>query len=171
VRLLLAAALSLALPLHAETYKWVDEKGVTHYSSTPPTGAVKATVIEERVSVMPADPSLQTAIADMRAQALRRQEYAEQEYLQRQRLSIEKDMLAMTIPQCPYRAECGEGYLPYAYPWYGYGGYPDLYGGPVPRRPGHGPRLRAGFYGGANHVAPRNSTANARFGFAGAGRR
>ena len=171
MRLLLAAALSLALPLHAETYKWVDEKGVTHYSSTPPAGAVKATVIEERVSVMPADPSLQTAIADMRAQALRRQEYAEQEYLQRQRLSIEKDMLAMTIPQCPYRAECGDGYLPYVYPWYGYGGYPVHYGGSVPHQRGYGPVPRAEFRGRSSPVATRSSSPGIRLGSASGGRR
>ncbi|HEX5094252.1 MAG TPA: DUF4124 domain-containing protein [Burkholderiales bacterium] len=170
MRLLLTAALALALPLHAETYKWVDEKGVTHYSSTPPAGAVKATMIEERVSVMPSDPSLQTGIADMRAQALRRQEYVEQEYLQRQRLSIEKDMLAMTIPQCPYRAECGDGFVPYAYPWYGYGGYPVYYGGPVLRSPGHGPGMRAGFYGRPSPVATRGSSVGLGFGFSG-GRR
>lgn len=170
MRFFLAAALALALPLHAETYKWVDEKGVTHYSSTPPTGAVKATVIEERVSVMPSDPSLQTAIADMRAQALRRQEYVEQEYLQRQRLSIEKDMLAMTIPQCPYRAECGDGYLPYVYPWYGYGGYPVYYGGPVLRSPGYGSGMRAGFRGRSGPMATRGSSVGLSFGFSG-GRR
>jgi hypothetical protein len=144
VRLLLTAALAVALPLHAESYKWVDAKGVTNYSSTPPTGAAKAEVIEERVSVMPADPSLQTAIADMRAQALRRQEYAEQEYLQRQRLSVEKDMLAMTIPACPYRTECSDGYVPYVYPGYAHAAYPVYYGSSVLRPPGHGPGFRPG---------------------------
>lgn len=171
MRLLLAIALALVQPLHAETYKWVDEKGVTHYSSTPPTGAVKATLIEERVSVMPTDPSLETAIADMRAQALRRQEYVEQEYLQRQRLSIEKDMLAMTIPQCPYRAECGEGYVPYAYPWYGYGGYPVYHGGRVLHRTIQGPGPRAGGAPGMNPIAAHGSSSGARFGFVGGGRR
>ena len=168
---MLAAALALALPLHAETYKWVDENGVTHYSSTPPAGAVKATLIEERVSVMTADPSLQSAIADMRAQALRRQEYVEQEYLQRQRLSIEKDMLAMTIPQCPYRAECDGGYLPYAYPWYGYGGYPVYHGGTAQQWPAHGPGTRAGFVAGMNPVAARGSSSGPRLGFVNGGRR
>ena len=167
MRLLLAAALALALPLQAETYKWVDEKGVTHYSSTPPTGAVKATTIEERVSVVPTDPSLQSAIADMRAQALRRQEFVEQEYLQRQRLSIEKDMLAMTIPKCPYRAECGDGYLPYVYPWYGYGGYPVYYGGPVLRAPDYGRGMRAGFHGRPNPIAKRGSWTGVRFRYSG----
>jgi len=171
VKLLVAAAIVVSLPLHAETYKWVDEKGVTHYSSTPPTGAVKTTRVEERVSVMPADPSLATAIADMRAQALRRQEYVEQEYLQRQRLSIEKDMLAMTIPRCPYRADCGDGYLPYAYPWYGYGGYPVYRSGTAQQRPPHGPGTRAGFVAGMNPVAARGSSSGPRLGFVNGGRR
>lgn len=115
------AALLLVLvahPLQAETYKWVDAKGVTNYSSTPPAGAARAKVIEERVSVMPADPSLASAVADLRAAAMRRQEYVEIEYLQRAKLAVEKDMLAMTIPDCPYRADCDGGYFPASYPYY-----------------------------------------------------
>jgi hypothetical protein len=178
VRFLLAAGLAFALPLHAETYKWVDEKGVTNYSSSPPAAAAKAKVIEERVSVMPADPSLQTAVADMRAQALRRQEYAEQEYLQRQRLSVEKDMLAMMIPECPYRAECGDGYVAYAYPGYAYAAYP--YGRPVVRPPAYGAGLRQGFgtgfrpgnyLPGPKPVATRLQSSGPIMGYAGGGRR
>jgi hypothetical protein len=179
VRLLFAAALTVALPLHAETYKWVDEKGVTNYSSTPPAGAAKAKVVEERVSVIPADPSLQTAIVDMRAQALRRQEYVEQEYLQRQRLSVEKDMLAMMIPECPYRAECGDGYLPYVYPGYAYAAFPAYYGGRVMRapgygwgiQPGHGPALRPSHRPGLKPVAARGQPSGLHMGRAGGGRR
>jgi hypothetical protein len=180
VRLLLAAALAVSLPLHAETYKWVDEKGVTNYSSSPPAAAAKAKVIEERVSVMPADPSLQTAVADMRAQALRRQEYVEQEYLQRQRLSVEKAMLAMVIPECPYRSECGDGYIPYAYPGYAYAAYPGSYGRSVLRSPGYGPGLRPGhgagfrpgyYQPGPRPAAARGTTSGALMGYAGGGRR
>ena len=179
MRLLLAAALSIALPLHAETYKWVDEKGVTNYSTTPPAGAAKTQTVAERVSVMPADPSLQTAIADMRAQALRRQEYVEQEYLQRQRLSVEKDMLAMMIPECPYRAECGDGWVPYAYPGYGYAVYPAYYGGPVMRAPGYGwgfqpgrgPAFRSGHRPGLKPVGARSQPPGPQMGRAGGGRR
>jgi hypothetical protein len=35
-RILLASLLALALPASADMYKWVDEKGVTHYSESPP---------------------------------------------------------------------------------------------------------------------------------------
>lgn len=179
MRRLLAAALALALPLHAETYKWVDENGVTNYSSTPPAGAAKAKLVEERVSVVPGDPSLQTAIADMRAQALRRQEYAEQEYLQRQRLSVEKDMLAMMIPECPYRAECADGFLPYVYPGYAYAVQPANYGRPVLRRPGyglgfrpgHGPGFRPGYRTGLKPIAARGQSPGPGIGLLGGGRR
>ena len=177
MRLLLAAALVLAPPLHAETYKWVDAKGVTNYSSAPPAGVAKAERLEERVSVVPADPSLQTAIADMRAQALRRQDYVEQEYLQRQKLSVEKDMLAMMIPGCPYRTECGEGYFPYVYPGYAYGSYPVYYGTPVVRRPGpafrpgHGGGFRPGNRPGLKPVAARGQSPGPGMGRVGGGRR
>ena len=37
-----------AAPAHAQLYKWVDAKGVTNYSSTPPAGPVKkAPVVSE----------------------------------------------------------------------------------------------------------------------------
>lgn len=180
MRLLLAAALALALPLHAQTYKWVDAKGVTNYSSTPPAESAKAELIEERVSVMPTESSLQTAVADMRAQALRRQEYVEREYLQRQRLAVEKDMLAMTIPACHYRAECGEGYSPYIYPGYGYGSYPVYYGGSVAHpsrgygpafRRVHGPGFRPGYRPGLKFSAGRGQSPGAGIGRLGGGHR
>lgn len=34
--LLFATVVAAAPPLHAQVYKWVDEKGVTHYSESPP---------------------------------------------------------------------------------------------------------------------------------------
>ena len=54
----LAAALA-APPAHA-IYKWVDEKGVTHFSQDPPPGKEKATKVEPKVtppssSAKPAD--------------------------------------------------------------------------------------------------------------------
>jgi hypothetical protein len=122
MRLLLPLALLAlaAAPLRAETYKWVDANGVTNYSSTPPAGAAKAKakVIEERVSVVASDPSLAPAIADMRAQAMRRAEYIEIEWLQRQRLMVEQAR-AVPADYCPYRADCDGWYAPYVYPYYG----------------------------------------------------
>jgi hypothetical protein len=44
----LAALLALAPLVHAETYKWVDEKGVVNYSNTPPTNAKSVKLDEEQ---------------------------------------------------------------------------------------------------------------------------
>lgn len=45
-------AVALALPAAAELYKWVDEKGVTHYSETPPPDANA-----KRIELPPAAPA------------------------------------------------------------------------------------------------------------------
>jgi len=106
-----------AAPLHAETYKWVDEKGVTNYSSTPPPAKAKqAKVIEDRVSIIPADPSFAEASAALRAREARRAEYAHAEWLQRQRAA--PTMYAdYSYSDCYY---CNDyGYGAYAYPYYG----------------------------------------------------
>ena len=114
--LFLAAA---ATPSLADTYKWVDAKGVVNYSNKPPPAAtVKPQVIEDRVSVVAADPSTGPAVASMQARAARRAQYEEADFLQRQSI-----MLSM---QAGYSAagcsgsECGTGfwrtssYFPYA---------------------------------------------------------
>jgi len=118
------ALLLAALPAGAETFKWVDEKGVTNYSSTPPASRT-AKVIEERVSVIPADPSLATAIADMRAQAAKRAEYVEQEWIERGRL-----MAARPVVVAPPEDYLGASYYPTYYPAY-YPAYPGYLGGSV----------------------------------------
>jgi len=117
-----AILLCAALPICAETYKWVDAKGVTNYSSTPPPGAAKVQVIEERVSVVPADPSLGAAIAEMRVQAARRAEFEELAWLQRQRLMAEQPA-RVPAGDCPYRADCSQDYFPLVYPYYPYYAY------------------------------------------------
>lgn len=64
-RILAVVLLLVARPLCAETYKWVDEKGVTNYSSSPPANAAlakKAQVVEERLSVYTPDAGLLRAI-------------------------------------------------------------------------------------------------------------
>jgi len=64
-RILVLVVLLVARPLCAETYKWVDEKGVTNYSSSPPANArlaKKVQVVEERLSVYTPDPALSRAI-------------------------------------------------------------------------------------------------------------
>ncbi len=64
-RILVLVVLLVARPLCAETYKWVDEKGVTNYSSSPPANArlaKKVQVVEERLSIYTPDPALSRAI-------------------------------------------------------------------------------------------------------------
>ncbi len=41
--------LALAVPAMAQVYKWVDEKGVTHYGASPPQGK-KAQEVEQRLA-------------------------------------------------------------------------------------------------------------------------
>jgi hypothetical protein len=63
--LLVVVLLLLARPLCAETYKWVDERGVTNYSNNPPANArlaKKAQVVEEHLSIYTPDPALSRAI-------------------------------------------------------------------------------------------------------------
>ena len=44
----------------AQTYKWVDERGVVNYSNTPPPALKElAQPVEDRVSTLPSDPQLQ----------------------------------------------------------------------------------------------------------------
>src|SRR6267143_3892086 len=65
LRILPVVLLLVARPLCAETYKWVDEKGVTNYSNSPPASArlaEKTQVVEERLSVYTPDPGLLRAI-------------------------------------------------------------------------------------------------------------
>lgn len=88
--LLLAVLAPLA---HAQTYKWVDQRGVVNYSNTPPPAAAKAQPVEDRISVYASDPSLpQAATVDQRLAAL------EAEWLQRQRLMA---YAAATAPAPP----------------------------------------------------------------------
>ena len=109
-------------PAQAQIYKWVDTKGVTHYSDKPPAGGqAKARLVEERVSVVPADPALSAALADMRLQGARRAELAQAEWLQRQRLMLAAQALAGAADDCPYRVDCDSSFgyryaYPYAYP-------------------------------------------------------
>jgi hypothetical protein len=63
--LLVVALLLVTRSLCAETYKWVDERGVTNYSSSPPANvkrAKKVQVVEERLSIYTPDPALSRAI-------------------------------------------------------------------------------------------------------------
>ena len=115
----LAAA---APPVLAETYKWVDDKGVVNYSNAPPPAkAAKPQVIEERISIVAPDPSLGPAVAAMRARAARQQAYDEADYERRQRYMLAAQA-SYSGSYCPYGADCGMGYDTLAYYPYSYGG-------------------------------------------------
>jgi len=136
-----ALALSLAMaasPVVAETYKWVDAKGVVNYSSTPPPGVVaKTQVVTERVSVVSPDPSMGAAVAAMEARVARRAEYDEADFARRQQAMLQ--MQASYASNSCYGSDCDGGYASSYYPYYGYGGGGYLTGGGS-RRIG-GPRV------------------------------
>ena len=130
-----AITLCIALPLQAETYKWVDDKGVTNYSSEPPPSAKKksssVTVIEDRISVVEKDASLDKAAEGLRQREAKRTELLDADYARRQALPPTKPVTYDVYDECPYGGDChGQGY----YPGYGYYG---------PYRPG---RLRPGHH-------------------------
>jgi hypothetical protein len=63
--LILLVLLAAAAPARAETYKWIDEKGVTNYSNHPPANLKKATrleVVAERISFYTPEPFMKRAI-------------------------------------------------------------------------------------------------------------
>ena len=61
----IALAILFATPVAAELYKWVDERGVAHYSDRRPielTAAAKVETVENRVSVYSPDKALLQAV-------------------------------------------------------------------------------------------------------------
>jgi hypothetical protein len=111
--LLFVLATTAMAPLHAQTYKWVDERGVVNYSNVkPPTRPAQALPIEDRVSVVAPDPNLAAAAAAAQAQSARQAEYAHQEWLARQQGMMQAQALAaMYAPPVDYVPSY----------WYGYG--------------------------------------------------
>jgi hypothetical protein len=94
LKLLLVASLAAAPAVHAQVYKWVDEKGVVNYSSAPPPkgkGVVKLEDDNGRVTTIPApvrrddpataaDPALRQRVEQLeREAAAQRQSAAQQE--------------------------------------------------------------------------------------------
>ena len=132
MRRLLALVFLLASAAHAETYKWVDERGVVNYSNTPPAGATKAAQpIAERVSTYEIDPALRRAVAYTVPSPY--EQMLQQEWLQRQRLMVERQNV-QTIYENPV-----DPYYRSAYPGYY---YPVSTVRPVHRRSSPSPRWR-----------------------------
>jgi hypothetical protein len=116
---LLAAAWTL--PAGAETYKWVDEHGVVNYSNNPPAAAKagsKLVLVEDRVSTYQSDPALLRSAAARAAAP--RPDYAEIEWLQRQRFMMERQAAQQAYADdCGYASDCRSAYLPAGYlPYY-----------------------------------------------------
>jgi len=112
MRRLLALALVLIPVAHAQTYRWVDERGVVNYSNTPPSSAAeKMQPVADRISISDPDPRPQRAIAYGPSPY---ELMAQQEWLQRQRL--------MATAQYQQAAYASNPYNDYAY------GYPYYYG-------------------------------------------
>lgn len=105
----------LASAAHAETYKWVDERGVVNYSNTPPPAAAKAPQqIAERVSTYETDPALRRAVAYTGPSTY--EQMLQQEWLQRQRLMAERQNV-QTIYENPVEPlYYGSSYPGYYYP-------------------------------------------------------
>jgi hypothetical protein len=109
-------ALALAAPLaSAETYKWVDEKGVTNYSNNPPPTAAQAAKpaqkVEDRISTYEQDPALKGQQPSRSAY----QEAADVEWLQRQQIMA----MRANYTDCsyPYGVDCGNWYPAVYYPY------------------------------------------------------
>jgi len=102
LRIFIALLVATAPLAHAETYKWVDERGVVNYSNAPPPDSAKGTIpaqtVPDRMSSYSTDP-----ITSQSIEVSRRLDANQQEWLQRQYL------MAMQAQ-----------YAPYYYPGYSY---------------------------------------------------
>jgi hypothetical protein len=145
--LLAALAVAVALPglAHGQVYKWVDDKGVVNYSSSPPPKGKKVVTVDEnsgRVTTVPtpdarsadpaaaADPALRRRVDQLeREAAAQRQTAAQQE-------AAAADAYRRWVEQCraERRVDCDDPYRGALDPGYGYA-YPPYGGGPIGTRP------------------------------------
>lgn len=149
---LLLSIAAAALQASPQTYKWVDAKGVVNYSNTrPPESAARIQPVEQRLSVIGADPSFVHAAAALREREARRAQYEEREWLQRQSAMLTQQQSSASV-YCAFGPDCGLSYYPEIYyPYYAYPAYAYRVGGgrPIKRPPPHpAPHVRAG--GGFN---------------------
>jgi hypothetical protein len=118
VQLLIVIAASFAAaPACAELYKWVDERGVTNYSSDPPSdpkSAKKLARIENKLSVYTPDEGFMQAVKALRERSIKALSEPEPE----------RQQVASMQPQSPYeqclasgRPDCDAQYGGY-YPGY-----------------------------------------------------
>jgi hypothetical protein len=58
MRLLFIVLLATPAVVDAQVYRWIDERGTTHYSNAPPPGGVKPTLVD--IEAKPGAPSADT---------------------------------------------------------------------------------------------------------------
>jgi hypothetical protein len=144
------AALLAVIPAQAQVYKWVDEHGVTNYSSDPPPavrkGGPKTATVADRISVYAPEPGIQREIRAVSLGKDRilsdRIDALEREAAERQAsefaASAEARAAQAAYAQCQAdrRVDCdyNSGYYPY-----GWGGVLTVvHRRPLPRNPGVG---------------------------------
>jgi len=118
MRLFAVVLLVLALPAHAQLYKWVDKNGVVNYTDSPPADAnVNPTEkLTDRVSSYPVDPVTKAAAAARGPSYYELQ--LEREWAQRQRLMAAANTQAQPCAGA-YSVDCYESdprYAGYATP-------------------------------------------------------
>ena len=127
LQMLLAGGIILAIaPASAELYKWVDERGVTNYSSDPPPPAAtanKLTRVENKISVYTQDESVMQAVKAVRERAIKALTEPEPARSPVARIAVEQS----GYEQCVTSGRLGcEDLYPAYYPaaYYPLGGYP-----------------------------------------------
>lgn len=116
--ILLAASLAIA-PACAELYKWVDARGVTNYSSEPPSdpkSAKKLTRVENTISVYTPDDAFMQSVKALRernVKTLSEPEPERQQVASMQLQSPYEQCLASGRPDCDTQyGDYYPGYLP-----------------------------------------------------------
>jgi hypothetical protein len=93
----------------SEIYKWTDEKGVVHYSNTPPPKGASATVLDEskgKVSVVPAYKPPDGAAASGNDPALQDRVRRLERELEQERRSQSAAAQSQTDAYDQWRADC-----------------------------------------------------------------
>jgi hypothetical protein len=119
--IVLAGAL-LSLPASAQVYRWVDARGVTNYSDSPPglKSTSRVLKVEDNLSVYTPDKALTEAVAAFR-QRINSSRDLDQARLDADLLSQQRMQLAQANP-CRYNygdSNCN-GTADAAYPYYPY---------------------------------------------------